>query len=77
MLAINMAGALCRDDRFQTWLCKMELADEISEEAATKAVREVSQIKSRAELRTDSAARGRFLALRDEFADYLRRSKPG
>lgn len=77
MLAVSMAGQLCRDERFQSWLCRVELADELSEDAAIKAVKEVAQVKSRTELRTNSAARERFLALRDEFADYLRRSKPG
>lgn len=73
MMAVSMAGALCRDTRFQSWLVQQELADAITETAAADAIRTHCRVASRSDLKTDLAARRRFLALRDEFAENLRR----
>jgi len=69
---IKIAAALCRDERFQVWLVKQQLADEISERAAAAALRKYCNITSRAELRSNQQAAERFLALRAEFVDDLR-----
>jgi hypothetical protein len=73
LMAVKMAAALSRDARFQTWLVQQELADVISEAAAADAIRTHCAIKSRSNLKTDPTARRRFLALRNDFANDLRR----
>lgn len=70
---VKMAGMLCADTRFQTWLHQNELAEDISEDAAVNAVRDHCGVKSRSELRLNLDGQRRFLALRDEFGDHLRR----
>jgi hypothetical protein len=72
-VAVNLAGQLARDSRFQTWLVQQELSDVISEAAAADAIRTHCGVVSRSDLKTNVAARRRFLALRDEFANDLRR----
>jgi hypothetical protein len=72
IMAVNMAGALARDARFQTWLVQQEMADVISEPAAADAIRTHCGVTSRSSLKTNLQARRRFLALRDEFANDLR-----
>lgn len=73
LMVVSMAGSLARDARFQTWLVQNEMADIMSEQAAADAIRTHSRIASRSELKTNAVARRRFLALRDEFANDLRR----
>lgn len=68
---ISIAGALCRNERFQTWLVDTGLAFSGTEKGAVDAVREFCGIKSRSEFSTNETARNKFIALRDEFeADY-------
>jgi hypothetical protein len=73
IMAVNLAGQLARDSRFQSWLVQQEMTDVISEPAAADAIRTHCGVVSRSDLRTNLAARRRFLALRDEFANDLRR----
>jgi hypothetical protein len=73
IMAVNVAGALARDTRFQNWCVQQELTDVISEAAAADAIRTYAGVHSRSELKLNSKARRRFLALRDEFANDLRR----
>jgi hypothetical protein len=70
---VQMAGMLCADERFQAWLVRTGLAEDVSEEAAVNSVREYCAVASRSELKINEKARDRFLALRAEFADDLRR----
>lgn len=73
IMAVNLAGQLARDSRFQMWLVQQELCDVISEPAAADVIRTYSGVASRKELKTNLVARRKFLALRDEFANDLRR----
>jgi len=70
--AIQIAGILCTDEKFQQWLVQIGEADELSEMAATVALRRILKITSRKELKVDSAARQRLLGLRDEFVRDLK-----
>lgn len=72
--ALKIAGMLCQDERFQEWLMMQNLVDELSEDAAAKAIRTVCGIASRAELKTNSEARKAFLALTARFDQHLRRT---
>lgn len=68
---ITIAGALCRNERFQQWLEATGMAEDASERSAVEAVREFCGIKSRSEFSTNESARGKFIVLRDQFeADY-------
>ena len=60
-------GALCRDSDFQRWIEDNGFSMEESEEAAAAAVRGLLRVKSRAEIKTDEEALGRFKRLRDLF----------
>jgi hypothetical protein len=73
MMAVKLAAALSRDSRFQTWLVQQELSDVITEAAAADAIRTHCGVTSRSQLKTNAEARRRFLALRDDFANDLRR----
>lgn len=73
IMAVKMAGELARDSRFQNWLVQQEMSDVISEPAAADVIRTHCGVVSRSELKTNTQARRRFLALRDEFANDLRR----
>lgn len=73
--AVALAGALCGDENFQTWLVSTGDADEMSEMAATIALRKLLNITSRKELKVDAAARKRLLGIRDEFSHALRSGK--
>lgn len=73
--AIKIAAALCRDERFQMWLGQLGKIDDLSEEGAAVYIRSYCNVKSRSELKTSSKGRDRLLALRDEFADHLRRGQ--
>jgi hypothetical protein len=72
---ISIAGALCRNERFQQWLEESGMADDRSEKAAVQAVREFCGIKSRSEFSTNESARTKFMSLRDEFEAAYRRGK--
>lgn len=72
--AVKLAGTLCGDEDFQQWLIEQREADEMSEVAASVALRRLLKVTSRKELKTDREARQRLLAIRDEFvATYRRR----
>lgn len=72
--AVRLAGTLCGDEDFQQWLVEQQEADEMSEVAASVALRRLLKVTSRKELKTDREARQRLLAIRDEFvATYRRR----
>jgi hypothetical protein len=68
---ITVAGALCRNNRFQDWLEATGMALDSSEKAAVEAVREFCGIKSRSEFSTNESARNKFKVLKDQFeSDY-------
>lgn len=68
---ISMAGALCRNPRFQDWLVDTGLAISNNEKGAVDAVREFCGITSRSEFSTNENARNKFMVLREQFeADY-------
>jgi hypothetical protein len=72
--AVKTAAMLCADSRFQEWLAQQGLIDDLSEQSAAEFVRDHCKIASRSELKHSPDARKRFLALRAEFADHLRRA---
>jgi hypothetical protein len=68
---ISQAGALCRNDRFQTWLADIGVALEATEKSAIEGVRDFCGIVSRSEFSTNENARHKFMELRRQFElDY-------
>jgi len=68
---ISIAGALCRNPRFQDWLLDTGFAISNNEKGAVDAVRDFCGITSRSEFSTNENARNKFMVLREQFeADY-------
>lgn len=72
---ISIAGALCRNPRFQSWLVDTGLAFSGDEKGAVDAVREFCGIKSRSEFSTNENARNKFTVLREQFESDYKRGK--
>lgn len=79
--AVDIAGMLCRDNRFQMWLAgkvppmfeEALLDNKGSYESATAAVlRNLFRINSRSELKTNEKAREDFFRIRNEFILAMR-----
>ena len=61
--AVTMAGLLCANSSFQKHLAKLGIAASESETDAVEGLRTYLKISSRAELKTNEAARRKFYAL--------------
>lgn len=70
--ALRTAAALCRNERFQTWLKKTGRTKDLSEETAAEAVRAACGIKSRSILRTSQKAMLSFERMLSEFKEAIR-----
>lgn len=70
--AVQIAGTLCREPKFQRWLVSQGVTFDASEEAAAAAVCDVLGIDSRSELKTNAAARKEF---QDIVARFKRRQE--
>lgn len=60
-------GALCKTADFRRWLHEVHGAETTDEERINSRVRSMLNIASRAELDTDSKARGRWASMRSDF----------
>ena len=65
--AVQVAGALCREPKFQNWLVSQGITFDASEEDAADAVCGILGISSRSELKTNAAARKQFYEIVDKF----------
>lgn len=76
--AVALAGTLCNDKNFQSWLAVSGEIDDATEEAAAVWMRKYLKIASRKELKVDKEARQRLDGLRSEFIDAIKggRHKP-
>jgi len=68
--AVKMAAVLCRDMEFWSWVNNAWDLSITTEESCKKWLCEYLGIESRAELKTDAAARGLFETLRNGFYDW-------
>lgn len=73
--AVDIAGLLCRNDRFISWLFDTGYSGSRDELGAIAAVRDICGIKSRADFKTDEGARGRFFELKSEFETALKKGE--
>lgn len=71
--AVQVAGALCREPKFQKWLVAQGMVFDASEEAAAGAICDVLGIDSRAELKTNVEARTAFLDIVKQFKEEARK----
>lgn len=65
--AVQSAAMLCRTPAFQAFLEAQGIATAATEPAATEGLRRYLGIASRADLKTDAAARGLLAGLKDRF----------
>ena len=73
--AVDIAGLLCRNERFISWLFDNGYSNSRDEHGAIAAIRDICGIKSRAEFRTDEDARQRFFELKAEFEVALKKGE--
>ena len=73
--AVDIAGLLCRNERFINWLVDAGYSNAKNQTGAVEAIRLLCGIKSRAELATDQDARARFMELKAEFEIALKRGE--
>ena len=71
--AIDIAGLLCRNPRFISWMFDYGYGHERTESGAIEGIKDHCGIKSRRDFRTNDEARRRFLALRDLFEAAVKR----
>lgn len=73
--AIDIAGLLCRNKRFISWMfdCGHSLARD--EAGAVEGIREYCGVESRRDFRTNEQARGKFFELRDAFEASVKRGE--
>lgn len=71
--AVAIAGALCRNPRFRTWMVRKGYADDETPEKVADGLRQICMVQSRAELATNEEARKSFLELRDLFESEFKR----
>ena len=71
--AVAIAGALCRNERFRSWMAEKGYADNDTPEGVAAGLRSICMVDSRSELATNEEARAAFMELRDLFeADFKR-----
>ena len=71
--AVDIAGLLCRNTRFISWMFDYGHSPERTESGAIEGIKSHCGIESRREFRTDGEARRRFFALRDLFEAAVKR----
>lgn len=70
--AVDVAGLLCRNDRFIHWLFDSGYSNGDTQQDAITAIRHLCGVKSRADFRTDEHARERFFDMKEEFETALK-----
>ena len=71
--AIDIAGLLCRNQRFISWMFDYGHSLERTENGAVEGIKDFCEVKSRREFRTNEVARKKFFELRDAFESAVRR----
>lgn len=71
--AIDIAGLLCRNSRFISWMFDYGHSPERTETGAIEGIKSYCGIESRRDFRTNDEARRRFFTLRDLFEAAVRR----
>jgi hypothetical protein len=70
--AVQSAGMLCRNIKFQKWMENRGLSFGTSEEECSAGLKAYCEIQSRAELKDNRAARTLFIELREMFQNEIR-----
>lgn len=73
--AVDVAGLLCRNPRFISWLFDSGYSLSRDQQGAIDGVRTICGIKSRAEFRANEEARERFFELKAEFEVSLKKGE--
>lgn len=73
--AVDIAGLLCRNGRFVSWLYDCGYSNSNDEHGAIAAIRDFCGVKSRSEFKTNDDAREKFFSLKSEFETALKRGE--
>jgi hypothetical protein len=73
--AVDVAGLLCRNDRFIAWMAHRGYSGGATAQDAVQGIRDLCGIKSRAELATNESARDAFNELRKEFETAVKKGE--
>lgn len=73
--AIDIAGLLCRNQRFIDWMFDYGQSLERTEFGAIEGVKIYCGVESRKDFRTDAAARKMFFQLRDKFEAAVKKGE--
>jgi hypothetical protein len=73
--AVDIAGLLCRNERFINWLVDAGYSAVRTSAGAVETIRLLCGIKSRAELASDGEARARFMELKAEFESAVKKGE--
>ena len=65
--AVQSAGMLCRNMKFQKWMVRQGLALTMSEDDCADGIKAYCDIESRSELKDNREARALFIKLRESF----------
>jgi hypothetical protein len=69
--AVQSAGMLCRNIKFQRWMEKQGYSMDISEDGCAEGLKIYCEIGSRAELKGNKTARRLFIELRERFENEV------
>lgn len=73
--AVDIAGLLCRNERFVGWMYDKGYSAERTQQGAIQGIRELCGIKSRAELAINEDARREFNTLKAEFETAIKKGE--
>lgn len=73
--AISIAGKLCRNERFISWMFDYGNSPDRTEQGAIEGIKEYCGVQSRKDFRTNDEARRKFFELRDAFESALKRGE--
>ena len=73
--AISIAGLLCRNERFISWMFDYGHSPERTETGAVEGIKEYCGVQSRKDFRTNDEARRKFFELRDAFESALKKGE--
>ncbi len=73
--AVDIAGLLCRNNRFIDWMFEYGRSPERTETGAIEGIRDYCGVQSRKDFRTNDEARRKFFELRDAFEAALKKGE--
>ena len=73
--AVDIAGLLCRNNRFIDWMFDNGYSPERTEDGAKEGIRDFCGVRSRAEFRTNEDSRAKFNTLKSMFETAVKKGE--